>query len=67
MATLPVKEANVVAVLTNRERQIMRLVSEGYSNKEIGHRLKIADHTLRVHLHDIYQKLKIGTDPRAGR
>jgi len=36
MATLPINEANVVAVLTNREREIKRLVSAGLSNKEIG-------------------------------
>lgn len=50
---------NVLAVLTERERQIMRLVSEGLSNKEIGRRLRIADGTIKVHLHNIYQKLEI--------
>jgi two-component system, NarL family, nitrate/nitrite response regulator NarL len=50
---------NVLAVLTDRERQIMRLVSEGLSNKEIGRRLNITDGTIKVHLHNIYQKLAI--------
>jgi two-component system, NarL family, nitrate/nitrite response regulator NarL len=50
---------NVLAVLTDRERQIMRLVSEGLSNKAIGRRLNIADGTIKVHLHNIYQKLEI--------
>src|SRR3982074_1060303 len=50
---------NVMIVLTDRERQIMRLVSEGLSNKEIGRRLNIADGTIKVHLHHIYQKLEI--------
>jgi DNA-binding NarL/FixJ family response regulator len=50
---------NVLAVLTDRERQIMSLVSEGLSNKEIGRRLNIADGTIKVHLHHIYQKLEI--------
>jgi|SRR5437899_2552439 len=50
---------NAVAVLTDRERQIMRLVSEGLSNKEIGRRLKITDGTIKVHLHHIFQKLEI--------
>ncbi|MCK1735526.1 response regulator transcription factor [Bradyrhizobium sp. 138] len=45
--------------LTDRERQIMRLVSEGLSNKEIGRRLKLADGTIKVHLHHIFQKLDI--------
>lgn len=50
----------VVVALTGRERQIMRLVCEGLSNKEIGRRLHIADGTIKVHLHHIFRKLEIG-------
>ncbi len=50
---------NALTVLTDRERQIMCLVSEGLSNKEIGRRLNIADGTIKQHLHHIYQKLEI--------
>jgi two-component system nitrate/nitrite response regulator NarL len=50
---------NGLTTLTERERQIMRLVSEGLSNKEIGRRLNIADGTIKVHLHNIFQKLEI--------
>src|SRR5712671_4435709 len=50
---------NALTVLTDRERQIMRLVSEGLSNKEIGRRLNISDGTIKQHLHHIYQKLEI--------
>ncbi|WP_234681010.1 LuxR C-terminal-related transcriptional regulator [Bradyrhizobium monzae] len=50
---------NGLTALTDRERQIMRLVSEGLSNKEIGRRLNIADGTIKVHLHHIFQKLEI--------
>ena len=50
---------NTLTVLTERERQIMRLVSEGLSNKEIGRRLNISDGTIKQHLHHIYQKLEI--------
>jgi two-component system nitrate/nitrite response regulator NarL len=45
--------------LTNREREIVRLVSEGLSNKEIGRRLKITDGTIKQHVHHIFQKLQI--------
>ncbi len=48
-----------VAALTDRERQIMRLVSEGLSNKEIGRRLNLTDGTIKVHLHHIFQKLEV--------
>jgi DNA-binding NarL/FixJ family response regulator len=50
---------NALTMLTDRERQIMRLVSEGLPNKEIGRRLNIADGTIKVHLHNIFQKLEI--------
>ena len=50
---------NALTVLTERERQIMRLVSEGLSNKEIGRRLNISDGTIKQHLHHIYQKLEV--------
>jgi DNA-binding NarL/FixJ family response regulator len=50
---------NVLTVLTDRERQIMHLVSEGLSNKEVGRQLNISDGTIKVHLHHIYQKLAV--------
>lgn len=50
---------NVLTVLTERERQIMHLVSEGLSNKMVGRQLNISDGTIKVHLHHIYQKLAI--------
>jgi len=48
-----------LTVFTDSERQIMRLVSGGLSNKEIGRRLNITDGTIKVHLHNIFQKLEI--------
>ncbi|MGY8635139.1 response regulator transcription factor [Bradyrhizobium sp. 14AA] len=50
---------DALTMLTDRERQIMRLVSEGLSNKEIGRRLNIAEGTIKQHLHSIFQKLEI--------
>jgi DNA-binding NarL/FixJ family response regulator len=46
-------------MLTGRERQVALLVSEGLSNKEIGRRLNVTDGTIKVHLHHIFQKLKV--------
>ena len=45
--------------LTQRERQIVRLVCEGLSNKEVGQRLNITDGTIKVHLHKIFEKLRV--------
>ena len=48
-----------ITALTARERQILRLVSEGLSNKEIGRRLNVTDGTVKVHLHNIFEKLLV--------
>jgi two-component system, NarL family, nitrate/nitrite response regulator NarL len=53
------KGANVLTVLTEREREIVRLVSEGLSNKAIARQLNTSHGTVKVHLHHIYQKLEI--------
>jgi two-component system nitrate/nitrite response regulator NarL len=45
--------------LTRRERQIARVIAEGATNKEIGRRLRMAEGTVKVHLHHIYCKLGI--------
>jgi len=38
-------------LLTTRERQIVLVVLEGLSNKEIGRRLTLTEGTVKVHLH----------------
>lgn len=43
--------------LTNRENQIMSLVSQGYSINEIAKILFINDKTVRTHLRNSYDKL----------
>ena len=48
-----------VKALTDRERQIVLLVSEGLPNKEIGRRLKITDGTVKAHLHRIFEILQV--------
>ncbi|MDE2484896.1 MAG: response regulator transcription factor [candidate division NC10 bacterium] len=45
--------------LTNREREIIKWVMEGMSNKEIAAQLGISDHTVKTHLRNIFGKLKV--------
>jgi len=45
--------------LTTRERQIVLVLSEGLTNKEIARRLRLTEGTVKIHLHNIYQKLGI--------
>jgi DNA-binding NarL/FixJ family response regulator len=45
--------------LTNRERQVIDLLGEGLSNKEISTRLHIAVHTVKSHVHNVLEKLAL--------
>jgi DNA-binding NarL/FixJ family response regulator len=45
--------------LTNRERQVIDLLGEGLSNKEIATRLHIAVHTVKSHVHNVLEKLAL--------
>jgi DNA-binding NarL/FixJ family response regulator len=49
--------------LSERERQVLRLVAEGLSNKEIGRRLAITERTAKFHVTSLLNKL--GADHRA--
>jgi DNA-binding NarL/FixJ family response regulator len=43
--------------LSRRQAEILELLSEGHGNKEIRHRLGIAERTVRAHLTDLFQLL----------
>jgi two-component system, NarL family, nitrate/nitrite response regulator NarL len=48
--------------LTGREREIvLTLAAGGLSNKDVGRRLNLSEGTVKVHLHNIYQKLGVKT------
>jgi DNA-binding NarL/FixJ family response regulator len=47
--------------LTTREREIVDLISEGLSNKDIAARLHIATHTVKSHVHNILEKLALSS------
>ncbi len=49
------------AALTSRERQVMGLIGDGMSNKEIAVRLNVAVHTVKTHVHKVLQKLAVRT------
>jgi two-component system, NarL family, nitrate/nitrite response regulator NarL len=51
-------------ILTPRELEIVRLVAEGLRNREIAERLTITEGTVKIHLHNIYEKLGVSGRPQ---
>jgi DNA-binding NarL/FixJ family response regulator len=57
----PVFQPEISVSLTPREYQVMTLIAEGLSNKEIAVRLRIAVHTVKSHVHNVLAKLALRT------
>lgn len=45
--------------LTSREREVLLLIDEGLTNKEIAHRLGIEVRTVKNHVHNVLEKLRV--------
>jgi DNA-binding NarL/FixJ family response regulator len=57
--------ADVLAKLSPREREVLRLLADGCRNDEIGRRLSIASETARAHIRNAMRKLKADTRTQA--
>ena len=64
-APLPGREADLSRMLTGRERDVVALVAEGLTNKEIGRRLEISPATVKVHVERIIGKLGVADRTQA--
>jgi DNA-binding NarL/FixJ family response regulator len=47
--------------MTRREREVIELIGEGLSNKEIAQRLNVAAHTVKSHVRNVMEKLALHT------
>ena len=45
--------------LTDRECEVLSLISKGYSYNEVGESLKLSTNTVRAHIRNIYRKLSV--------
>jgi DNA-binding NarL/FixJ family response regulator len=61
------RDADPLAQLSDREREVLALVAEGLSNAAIGRRLFITERTVEAHVKQIFQKLGIGQAPETNR
>jgi two-component system, NarL family, nitrate/nitrite response regulator NarL len=46
-------------LLSDREREIVQLVAQGFRNREIGEKLFISEQTVKNHLHNIFDKIGV--------
>jgi DNA-binding NarL/FixJ family response regulator len=55
------------AELTKREREILQLVAEGYSNAQLARMLWVTEQTVKFHLSNVYRKLNVSNRTEAAR
>lgn len=59
MGTLMGQMTNPVEALTNREAEVLELVGQGKSNREIAKQLVLTEATVKSHLTHIFTKLNV--------
>jgi DNA-binding NarL/FixJ family response regulator len=58
-------QSEKIPTLTQREREVLRLLADGHSNEEIGKRLFISPETVRTHVRKAMAKLEADTRTQA--
>ncbi|MCB0103927.1 MAG: response regulator [Anaerolineales bacterium] len=53
--------SNELSVLTDREREVLNLLAQGMTNKEIADKLVITTNTVKRHLKAVFEKLDVHT------
>ncbi|MEX2403968.1 MAG: response regulator transcription factor [Balneolales bacterium] len=55
------KKINESLQITQREKEVIGLIADGLTNKEIGQKLNLSPHTIKSHVHNILEKLTLNT------
>ncbi len=58
-ALLPAREPSLTDQLSDREKQVLRLIAAGLANKQIARRLGIAESTVKVHTGNIFRRIGV--------
>jgi DNA-binding NarL/FixJ family response regulator len=61
LSALTRHESNPTKDLSNRERDVLRLVAAGKTNLEVGHALGISEKTVEKHLGAVFAKLQVSS------
>ena len=59
------QQAEETEILTERELEVLRLLAEGLTNRQIGQRLFLSPNTVRIHTSNIYSKLGVSSRTQA--
>jgi ATP/maltotriose-dependent transcriptional regulator MalT len=67
VVTLPPERRGdpLIESLTTREHEVLALVADGLSNREVAHELAISEHTVKFHLASVFGKLGVSTRTEA--
>lgn len=57
--------AEVSVILSNREKEVLRLIGKGNASKEIAEKLSISTHTVNVHRQNIIKKMHVNNSTEA--
>ena len=63
----PKKSLMQAVRMTKRERQVIELIADGLTNKEIGQRLHLSPYTVKSHVHNILEKMALHTRVQLAR